>query len=258
MALLEMRGIFKSFPGVSALQDVTLTVAKGEVVALVGENGAGKSTLMKILGGVYQPDAGEIRIDGQPVTINHVTEAMRLGIAFIHQELNVLDNLDIAANVFLGREPIKALGLIDRKKIHRDTQPCLDRLGLNIPSNTRLDRLSIAQKQLVEIAKALSLNARLIIMDEPTSSLTISETDRLLNLVRQLRNQDVSIIYISHRLGELDQCADRVVVLRDGKNAGVLSRQEMNHDQLVRLMVGRDLKNFYVHSQAAKTPGFLK
>lgn len=254
-----MRGISKRFPGVVALDNVGLEVGKGEVLALCGENGAGKSTLMKILGGVYQPDGGEILVDGQPVKINNVTDAMKLGIAFIHQELNVLDNLDVAANVFLGREPlIGPFKLIDRKKIHADTEPFLKRLGLNISSKTRLDKLSIAQQQMVEIAKALSLNARIIIMDEPTSSLTLTETERLLELVCELSESGVSVIYISHRLGEIEHCADRVVVLRDGKNAGQLSQEEISHDRIVSLMVGRDIKSFYVESTAAKTPGYLK
>src|ERR1051325_8492341 len=176
--LLSMRGIGKRFPGVIALDNVSLDMGKGEVLALCGENGAGKSTLMKILGGVYQPDEGEIKVDGQAVKIENVNDAMKYGIAFIHQELNILDNLDVAANVFLGREPKLALGLIDRKKIHADTKPFLERLGLNISTYTRLDRLPIAQQQMVEIAKALSLRARIIIMDEQTSSLTLTETDR--------------------------------------------------------------------------------
>jgi ribose transport system ATP-binding protein len=214
---------------------------------------------MKILGGVYQPDDGEILLDGQAVNIDKVTDAMRLGIAFIHQELNVLDNLDVAANVFLGREPrIGPLRLIDRKKIHADTTPYLKRLGLEVSTRKRLDQLSIAQQQMVEIAKALSLNARIIIMDEPTSSLTLQETDRLLELVVELRKQGVSIVYISHRLAELNRCADRVVVLRDGKNAGQLSRQEISHDRIVRLMVGRDIKSFYVQSHADTSPGHLQ
>ena len=256
--LLEMRGISKRFPGVVALDAVDFNIARGEVVALVGENGAGKSTLMKILGGVRQPDAGEIKIDGQSVKIHNVNDAIRLGIAFIHQELNVLDNLDVAANVFLGREPRNALRLIDRKKIHADTAPLLQRLGLTVSTRTRLDRLSIAQQQMVEIAKALSLNARLIIMDEPTSSLTLSETSRLLELVCELGEQGVSIIYISHRLGEIDECADRVIVLRDGRNAGELTHEESSHDKLVSLMVGREIKNFYVPPDAPKAPGFFK
>ena len=256
--LLEMRGISKRFPGVVALDSVSLQIGRGEVVAVCGENGAGKSTLMKILGGVHQPDAGEILVDGHPVKINNVTDAMKLGIAFIHQELNVLENLDIAANVFLGREPRNSIGLINRKKIHADTGPFIKRLGLQISTRTRLDRLSIAHQQMVEIAKALSLNARLIIMDEPTSSLTLSETKRLLELVCELAEQGVSVIYISHRLGEIDQCADRVVVLRDGKNAGELEHEESTHDKLVNLMVGREIKSFYVQSEAPKEPGLFQ
>jgi ribose transport system ATP-binding protein len=253
-----MRGISKRFPGVIALDNVSLEVGKGEVVAVCGENGAGKSTLMKILGGVYQPDGGEILLDGQPVKINNVTDAMKFGVAFIHQELNVLDNLDVAANVFLGREPKNAFGLIDGKKIHADTEPLLKRLGLNVSSRTRLDRLSLAHQQMVEIAKALSLNSRLIIMDEPTSSLTLTETDCLLDLVVELRKQGVSVVYISHRLGEVNRIADRVVVLRDGKNAGDLSRAEISHDRMVSLMVGREIESSYTASTAAKTPGFFK
>jgi ribose transport system ATP-binding protein len=256
---LQMLGIAKRFPGVVALDDVRLEVAQGEVVALVGENGAGKSTLMKILGGVHQPDAGEVHVNGKAVRFHGVTDALRLGIAFIHQELNVLDNLDVAGNVFLGREPLRMpFRLIDRKKIHADTEPLLRRLGLDISSRTRLSELSIAHQQMVEIAKALSVQAQLIIMDEPTSSLTLAETDRLLKLIGELRTQGVSIIYISHRLAEVDHCADRVVVLRDGKNAGGLSRQEISHDRLVSMMVGREIKSFYAPSAAAQTPRHLR
>ncbi len=255
--LLEMRGISKRFPGVVALDDVRLSVGAGEVVALVGENGAGKSTLMKVLGGVYQPDAGEIRWQGRAVRIERVTDALRLGVAFIHQELNVLGNLDLAANVFLGREPRSRFGLIDRRKIHADAEAYLRRLGVTVPTTTRLDRLPLAQQQLVEIAKALSLDARLIIMDEPTSSLTVQETDRLLELVNELRDQGVSIVYISHRLAELGRCADRVVVLRDGRNAGELARHEIEHDRIVTLMVGREIKSLYQESAATRTPGFF-
>ena len=256
--LLEMRGICKRFPGVVALDNVSLSVGRGEVVALCGENGAGKSTLMKIIGGVHQPDAGEIIANGRPTKISGVADAIKLGIAFIHQELNVLGNLDVAGNVFLGREPRNAFGLIDRKKIHADAEPFVRRLGLDVSTRTKLDNLSIAQQQMVEIAKALSLKASLIIMDEPTSSLTLAETTRLLDLVCDLSKQDVSVIYISHRLGEIEQCADRVVVLRDGKNAGELGPDDATHDKVVNLMVGREIKNYYVHSDTPKTPGVFK
>jgi len=256
---LELRAIGKRFPGVIALENVHLRVERGEVLALVGENGAGKSTLMKILGGVHQPDTGEIFFDGKSVQIRHVPDAMALGIAFIHQELNVFDNLDVAANVFLGREPkVGPFQFVNRRKIHADSQPFLHRLGLSLSTRELVGRLSIAQRQLVEIARALSLNARLLIMDEPTSSLTLPETHRLLELVRELRGQGVSVIYISHRLGELNQCADRVVVLRDGKNAGELAREEITHDRLVSLMVGREIKSFYVPSKAKITSRHLR
>ncbi|HTB84868.1 MAG TPA: sugar ABC transporter ATP-binding protein [Candidatus Sulfotelmatobacter sp.] len=257
-SLLSLRGIGKRFPGVIALDNVSLEIGKGEVVALCGENGAGKSTLMKIVGGVYQPDDGAIEVDGKTVKIGDVNDSMALGIAFIHQELNVLDNLDVAANVFLGREPRNAFGLINFQKIHADTEPFLKRLGMNFSSKTPLEKLSIAEKQMVEIAKALSLNARIIIMDEPTSSLTLQETDRLLELVCELSEQGVSVIYISHRLGEVEHCADRVVVLRDGKNAGELPQTEVTHDKIVSLMVGREINSTYTASNTKKTPGYLK
>ncbi|MFL6274646.1 MAG: sugar ABC transporter ATP-binding protein [Blastocatellia bacterium] len=258
-AVLEMRGVTKRFPGVVALNAVDLDVYAAEVVALIGENGAGKSTLMKIIGGVYQPDAGELRINGQPVVIHSVSDAIRLGIGFIHQELNVLDNLDVASNIFMGREPVRGgpLRLIDRRRMEREAQVYIERLGLNVSPRTPLDKLSIAQKQLVEIAKALSQNARILIMDEPTSSLTLTETGRLLAVVKELRAQGVSMIYISHRLGEIEEVADRVVALRDGQNAGRLTREEIHHDQMVRLMIGRELNNFYVHSDAEKQPGYF-
>ena len=239
--ILEMKGIGKRFPGVIALGGVDFSIGVGEVVALAGENGAGKSTLMKILGGVYQPDDGKIFVDGKEVAIRSVSDASLHGIGFVHQELNVLDNLTAAENVYLGREPRQFGFLVDRAKLNDDAEVFLQRLGLDIPGKTRLSELSIAQQQMVELAKALSLNARILIMDEPTSSLTLTETERLLEVIKDLRNQGVSIIYISHRLGEIKEIADRVVVLRDGKNAGVLEREQINHDAIVKLMVGRDI-----------------
>jgi ribose transport system ATP-binding protein len=243
--MLEMRQITKRFPGVVALDSVDLEIYPAEVVALAGENGAGKSTLMKILGGVYAADEGSISINGAETAIRSVSDATAKGIAFVHQELNVLDNLTVAENVFLGREPRIAGFLVDTRKLNADTAVLLKRLGLDMAGRTPLRELSIAQQQMVEIAKALSLNAQILILDEPTSSLTLTETERLLNVVKDLKSQGVSIIYISHRLGEIEQIADRVVVLRDGRNAGTLQREEITHDSIVKLMVGRDIARFY-------------
>lgn len=255
--LLEMIGISKRYPGVQALADVTLTVGAGEVVALVGENGAGKSTLMKILGGVVARDRGEIRVAGRAVEIGSPREASAHGIEFIHQELSVLDNLDIAANIFLAREPTRGgwLKLIDRRRIYSEADEQLRRMGLEMSSRTMTGALSIAQRQMVEIARALASGARLIIMDEPTSSLTLGETERLLSLVGELKASGVSVIYISHRLDEVRRIGDRVVVLRDGRNAGELARDEIEHDRMVRMMVGRDLQDFYHHAGAERQDG---
>ena len=245
--ILEMEGVSKRFPGVVALDQVNLSVGSAEIVALIGENGAGKSTLMKVLGGVISRDKGTVKIDGKPVEISSPRAASALGIEFIHQELSVLDNLDVAANIFLRREPTKGgfLKLVDRKRIHRESDEILRRLGLSISSRTPLGELSLAQQQLVEIARALSTGARLIIMDEPTSSLTLTETRRLLEIVKDLKAHNVSIIYISHRMHEVEEIADRAVVLRDGKNAGEISGTEITRDRMVRMMVGRDLKDFF-------------
>jgi ribose transport system ATP-binding protein len=251
-----MSGIGKRFAGVVALDNVDLEIYAGEVVALIGENGAGKSTLMKIIGGVHQPTAGELFIDGSPRVFRGVADSIHAGIGFIHQELNVLDNLDIAGNVFLGREPLKGgpLRLVDHARMVTETQPHLARLGLNVSAATPLDRLSLAQCQMVEIAKALSLKARIVIMDEPTSSLTLAETDRLLEVIRELRNDGVGVVYISHRLGEVKAVADRVVGLKDGRNAGNLSREEITHDAMVKLMVGRDLERIAVEENTGGGP----
>jgi ribose transport system ATP-binding protein len=253
--LLELEGISKRFPGVVALDDVSMAVQEGEVVGLIGENGAGKSTLMKIAGGVLRADSGAIRMEGLPVAIRAVAGATALGISFVHQELNVLDNLDVSANLFLGREPTWGgpLRLIDRRRIEAESEHYLRRLGLRISPRAPLRDLSLAQQQMVEIARALSQNARLLILDEPTSALTLAETDRLLATVGELRSQGVSVIYISHRLAEIQRCADRVVALRDGRNAGELARSEIDHERMVRLMVGRDLQDLYVEGSGART-----
>jgi ribose transport system ATP-binding protein len=242
--LLEVRQISKRFPGVRALHQVGLRLEQGEVLALVGENGAGKSTLMKILAGVQRPDSGEVLIDGKAVVIDSVNAALANGIALIHQELNLADNLEVGTNIFLGREPLK-YGLIDTARINRDAAAVLVRVGLDVEPTTPLGSLTIGRQQMVEIAKALSVNARVLIMDEPTSSLSSHETEQLFKVVKDLRAKGVSVIYISHRLGEVKELADRVTVLRDGENAGELLRDEVSHDNLVRLMVGRDISQFY-------------
>jgi ribose transport system ATP-binding protein len=248
--ILELLNIGKRFPGVVALDNVNLSVDTGEIVALIGENGAGKSTLMKILGGAINRDSGTVKIDGKEVEIKSPREASALGIEFIHQELSVLDNLDVAANIFLRREPTIGgfLKLIDRKRLYSEADQLLKKLGLDLSSRTSVSRLSIAQQQMVEIARAISTGARIIIMDEPTSSLTLTETQRLLEIVKDLKAQHVSIIYISHRLHEVEEIADRAVVLRDGRNAGELARNEINRDRMVRMMVGRDLKEMFKHT----------
>ncbi len=247
-SLLELCGITKVYPGVRALDDVSLDVRAGEVLGLIGENGAGKSTLMKVLGGVVEPSAGQIRIDGRDHAALTVTESMRAGIAFVHQELNLFENLDVAANVFIGRESLVGgpLRLVDRAALRARVAPLLARLGADFDADTLVEELSIAQRQMVEIAKALSIEARIIIMDEPTSSLTLSETERLLAIVADLRAAGVGVIFITHRLGEIMACADRVVCLRDGRSVGQLSRAEMSHPAMIRLMIGRDLKSLYI------------
>jgi len=248
-SLLQVASVSKRFPGVLALENVSLTLARGEVLAVVGENGAGKSTLMKILAGVQTPDSGEILLDGQTVTIDSVRAAQRLGIALIHQELNLADNLTVAANIFLGREPRRGW-FIQQRETETGSTAVLKQVGLDpavAGPRTLVSTLSLGRQQLVEIAKALSAQARVLIMDEPTSSLSQPESDALFRVIKDLRARGVSIIYISHRLGEVKELADRVVVLRDGRNAGVLSREEITQDNLVRLMVGR---NFSVSRSA--------
>jgi ribose transport system ATP-binding protein len=245
---LELSDISKAYPGVVALDGVNFAIAHGEVIGLVGENGAGKSTLMKILGGVVIPDKGMIRISGAAHSALSVTEASRAGIAFVHQELNLFDNLDVAANVFIGREPVTGgfLRLVDSRIMHRETQKLLKLLGADFASATPVAQLSLAQRQLVEIAKALSLDARIVIMDEPTSSLTVSETTRLLKIIADLKAAGVSVIFISHRLHEVERCADRVIVLRDGRKVGELGHGQISHEAMIRLMIGRSIKSLYL------------
>ncbi|OFX15467.1 MAG: D-xylose ABC transporter ATP-binding protein [Armatimonadetes bacterium RBG_19FT_COMBO_69_19] len=236
-----MEGISKSFPGVQALRDVQFEVQGGEVHALVGENGAGKSTLMRILGGVHQRDAGEIHLRGQPVEIPSPVYARMLGISIIHQELNQVPALPVAENIFLGREPRRAGGFVDWKTMYARANTLLQDLGLPIDPRRRLGTLTVAEQQLVEIAKALSVEADLVIMDEPTAALTVEETERLFRFIRDLRPRGVGIVYITHRLEEIFTIADRVTVLRDGQYVGTYAIGELTMDGLIRLMVGRQL-----------------
>jgi ribose transport system ATP-binding protein len=243
--LLALIGITKVYPGVTALDDISLSIGRGEVLGLIGENGAGKSTLMKVLGGIVSPTSGTIRIDGQDHAAFSVSESMRAGIAFVHQELALFENLDVAANVCIGREP-RRFGLVNHQAMRARVAPLLERLGADFGPDTAVEGLSIAQRQLVEIAKALSIDARVIIMDEPTSSLTLRETERLLRVIGELRADGVSVIYISHRLGEVKSCASRVVCLRDGRMVGELAGEDITHAAMIRLMIGRDLKALYI------------
>jgi len=241
---LHARALTKRFSGVTALDSVSLSVEKGEVHAVIGENGAGKSTLMKILAGVQSQDEGEIFIDGKPITLGRVEKALSQGIALIHQELNLADNLDVGSNIFLGREPTRN-GLIDSKKINTDASQFLKMVGLELNPRTLVETLPIGVQQMIEIAKALSVNARLLIMDEPTSSLSQLETEELFRVIAKLKSQGVTILYISHRLFEIETIADRVTILRDGKNAGHLEKANITHDAMVEAMVGRDISQFY-------------
>ena len=249
--LLECKGIGKSFPGVRALGGVNLSLDKGQVLSLIGENGAGKSTLMKILAGVQPPDEGEILLDGKKVEIGSTREALDLGISLIHQELNLATNLSVGANVFLGREPLRG-GLIDKSTIRKESARFLEMVGLDVSPDTLVGDLTIGRQQMVEIAKALSVNARVLIMDEPTSSLSQAEAENLFVVIKDLRARGVSVIYISHRLGEVKELSDHVTVMRDGENAGELSREEVTHEAMVRLMVGRDLSEYYERKDRAK------
>jgi len=239
-ALLQVRGVSKAFPGVQALVGVDLDVRAGEVHAIVGENGAGKSTLMKILAGVYQPDAGSLVLANQVVHIESPRQAMSLGIGMIHQELNLAPNLSVAENIFLGRAPTRA-GLIDWRQLDLKTRALLDRLGIDLDARATVEDLSVARQQMVEIAKALSLSARVIIMDEPTSALTERETATLFEIIGRLKSQRVAVVYISHRLEEIFRIADRVTVLRDGRLIGSSLVASTTPPLLIRQMVGREL-----------------
>jgi ribose transport system ATP-binding protein len=244
-SFLDLKGIVKRFPGVLALNGVSLEVRPGEVHALLGENGAGKSTLIKVIAGVYRADAGDISVDGRPVSIRNPHDAQALGISTIFQEFTLAPDMTVAENIFLGREPlrIRALSIVDRKELIRRTRGVLTSLDLPIDPEATVRHLGVAQQQMVEIAKALSLDARLIIMDEPTATLTAHEIDRLFKAIDDLKRRGVAIVYVSHRLDEVKAIADRATILRDGAYVATVPVASTTIDEMIRLMVGRDLKD---------------
>ena len=248
--LLRMHGIRKAFPGVLALDDVDLDLQTGEVLALLGENGAGKSTLIKVIGGAHLPDEGTIEIDGQSVRIETPQDSLQAGIGIIYQEFNLVPGLTARENIFLGQEPGR-VSFIPRAEEHRKTLELFARIGVEIDPDKLCSELSVAEQQIVEIAKALSQNARIIVMDEPTAALTPREVEGLLEVVRELRSQGIGVIYISHRLDEIDAIADRVTILRDGGHVSTRAMEDIDREQMIALMVGRSLdKEFPTRSSS--------
>ncbi|MER7686760.1 sugar ABC transporter ATP-binding protein [Streptomyces sp. NPDC097610] len=251
--LLRIEGIRKTFPGVVALDSVDFDLRRGEVHVLLGENGAGKSTLIKMLSGAYQPDSGRVLVDGEEVRIHGAQDSERLGIATIYQEFNLVPDLTVAENIFLGRQP-RRYGLIDRKTMEAEAAELLERVGVSVSPRARVRELGIARLQMVEIAKALSLNARVLIMDEPTAVLTSEEVEKLFSIVRRLREDGVGIVFITHHLEEIAALGDRVTVIRDGKSVGQVPAST-TEDELVRLMVGRSIEQQYPRVRATGDGG---
>jgi ribose transport system ATP-binding protein len=251
--ILEVENVSKGFPGVKALDCVSFDLRKGEVHALVGENGAGKSTLMKILSGVYQPDSGTIRYKGKEVIFSDVTQASKAGIGIIYQELNLIPHLSVAANIFIGREPLTPFGMLDENKMNADAVAALNKLHIHLDPKTILNKLPISKQQMVEIAKAISTDSEVLIMDEPTSALTESEIDELFTVIHTLRDRGVSIIYISHRLEELKHIVDRISIFRDGHSVSTDNFDAIDSFEIVNRMVGRKLENLFPPKQNVPT-----
>jgi ribose transport system ATP-binding protein len=246
MSLLEMSGITKHFPGVLALDKAHLSVEAGECHALVGENGAGKSTLVKILSGAYRADSGLIMLDGETKQIDSPITARRLGITMIHQELNLLPELTVAENIFLGHEVVRGpLGWLDKRAMEKRSEQLLESLGQKLSARALIKKISLAQQQMVEIAKALSVKSKILVMDEPSSILTDRELHELFDLIGRLKQQNVAIIYISHRLEEIFKICERVTVMRDGRTIQTEVTGKLNQDQIIRLMVGREIEQFF-------------
>jgi ABC-type sugar transport system ATPase subunit len=253
--LIEARGITKTFPGVRALDNVDFELRAGETHILLGENGAGKSTLMKILSGAYAPDEGEVSIDGQRIEVFDPRVAQRMGVSIIYQEFNLIPYMDVAQNIFLGRFPMKT-GLLDHKKMHADAEALLAGLNMRVDTHALIVDLTTAQQQMVEVAKALSIKSKILIMDEPTSSLSERETEQLFSTIHQLNSQGIGIIYISHRLQEIQEVGDRITVLRDGQLIGRKATHEVTVDDLVGMMVGHSVKEMF--ERDPQPPEFLR
>jgi rhamnose transport system ATP-binding protein len=256
--ILELKNISKSFSGVEVLHNVSFELRPGEVHALLGENGAGKSTLVKIITGVHHPDKGEILLHGEPVHFSDARESRQAGIAAIYQELSLFPDLDVAENIFVGRQPVTVGGRVDWRKLYTEAGKLLESLGVKLDLKQKARTLSIAQQQMVEIARAFSINAQILIMDEPTSSLTLHEVDDLFRLVRRLRAEGTAIIFISHRLEELYLLADRVTVLRDGSYVDTRSMKDVTRDDLIRMMVGRTITNLFPKQEVRAGDVILK
>ena len=244
--LLRMEKISKRFPGVQALQDVDFEVYPGEVLGFLGENGAGKSTLVKILSGVYTKDSGTIWFKGQPVEIHSPHEAQTVGISTIYQELALVPYLNVAENIFLNREPrrVRVLGMVDFPRMKRQAEEIMADLGVEIPGDKLVKELTVAAQQMIEIAKAISRNAALILMDEPTSALSSKEVDALFNVMRRLKEKGVGVVFISHRLEEVLETVDRIIVMRDGHRVGTMARAEATEAKIIQMMVGREVGLF--------------
>ena len=243
--LLEVRNIRKSFPGVVALDDVSMRVDRGTVHALIGENGAGKSTLMKIIAGIIPADAGALRLLGRTLQLRSPRQALENGIAMIHQELNLMPSMSVAENIWIGREPVNAIGMISHRELHRRTRTLLERLSIELDPQAEIRTLSIANRQMVEIARALSYESQLLIMDEPTSALTERDAAHLFAIIRELKSQGKGVLYITHRMDELSEIADEVTVLRDGRYIGTERTANLAREQMIRMMVGRELVRIF-------------
>lgn len=255
---LEMNSINKSFGRTHVLKGINFKLKPGEVHALLGENGAGKSTLIKVLGGIHQPDSGNVFINGEEINIESVQDAQYHGIGIIHQEIILVPHLSVAENIFLGREPTTKLGFKDKRNMTKQAREMVNNLGLNIDVNTRIKELTIAQQQLVEIVKAVSFNIKILVMDEPTSSLSDEEVNNLFITIEKLKQNNISIIYISHRFEELFQVTDQITVIRDGKYIGTKETNNTNSDELISMMVGRELDNLYTRTYSFQDKEILR